>query len=260
MKSEMGNKLGALVAAGAMMVIVSSARADLTPVFAPASGELSHVDILNHVYGAGFAGPLGAASYTNGLVTATRIDDVLAGGGLGSNLNMVSGAPGLPNTDQFWVDGIASATAEAKFAAFSQEFGYDLGSGYTNLFDVTVAGPSGFDVSGSGVVHFPHNNPWQWVRSGAQGQTYYSGNANNSDLLDHMVTYQITGASSAANETVWLLLWEDLNGPLNGAGHSDRDFNDLAVEIRATVVPIPGALVMAGLGVGIVGLIRRRMA
>ncbi|MBI4717538.1 MAG: DUF4114 domain-containing protein [Planctomycetes bacterium] len=238
-------------------VSVSPARADLTPVFSPPSGEATHAQILDHIYGAGFLpSTQGSPSYTNGSVTATRIDDTDASGNPGSNLHLVFGSPGLPTTDQVWEDGIANVTAEAKFAAFSQEFGYDTGSGYVKLFDVVFNGPTGFDVSGSGSVSFPHNLPWDWVRDGT-GNRYYSSNASNVDLLDHMVTYQITGAS-AANETVWLLLWEDLPGPLGL--NADRDFNDLAVEIRATVIPVPAAAMLGLLGLGLVGWARKRIA
>lgn len=241
----------------AVAAYVAPVRANLTPVLSPPSGEATHAQILDHIYGSGFLPTTqGALSYTNGSVTATRIDDTDTSGNPGSNLHLVFGAPGLPTTDQVWEDGIANVTAEAKFAAFAQEFGYDTGSGYVKLFDVSVTGPTGFDVSGSGSVSFPHNLPWDWVRDGT-GNRYYSSNASNVDLLDHMVSYQITGASRA-NETVWLLLWEDLPGSFGP--NADRDFNDLAVEIRATVIPVPAAAMLGLLGLGLVGWARKRIA
>lgn len=245
------------VMCGGLALAAQSAAASLTQVHTPHTGELGHVDILNHIYGSmggafdGSAGH-GAASYTNGTITATRIDD-LSGGGPGSLLHLVFGSPGLPHTDQYWVDGIAQATAEAKFANFSQEFGYDDGSGYTSLFNVAVNGPTGFDVSGSGSVQFAHGVPWTWARAGT-GNTYYSADALNPDGLDHLVTYQVAGLNTT--DTVWLLFWEDLPGIL-GQG-SDRDFNDLVVEIRAQVVPLPGTALLALAGGGLVTMFRRR--
>lgn len=247
-----------LVMGGAIALAAPSALASLTSVHTPHTGELGHVDILNHLYGGtggafdGSAGH-GAPAYTNGTVTATRIDD-LSGGGPGSLLHLVFGSPGLPHTDQYWVDGIARATAEAKFAHFSQEFGYDAGSGYTNLFNVAVTGPTGFDVSGSGSVQFAQGAPWTWARGGT-GNTYYSGDALNPDGLDHMVTYQVSGLTTT--DTVWLLFWEDLPGVLGQK--SDRDFNDLVVEIRAQVVPLPGMIVLTLAGGGLITLFRRRL-
>ncbi len=248
MKSSRGLVLAVL----ALGVSVGPAIADLTPVFAPPAGEMSHIQILDNIYGAGFAG--GAGVFTNGTVTVTRVDDFLPGGGAGTPLHLLSNGPGLPQTDQIWTDGIANATAEAKFAAFSQEFGYDSGSGYVKLFDAIG---SGFAVSGSGSVAFNPGTLWQWARSG-QGGTWYSGESSNSDGLDHLVTYHVTGLNTT--ETVWLLFWEDLPGPLGGAGHSDRDFNDLVVELRASVIPIPGAVLMALVGFGVAGVIRRKLA
>lgn len=238
---------------------VSPVLANLTTVSAPHTGEASQASILSHVYGGSFApATQGAASYTNGTITATRVDDRLPGGGPGNNLGLVDGVPGLPTTDQLWHDGIAFTSAVAKFAAFSQEFGYDDGGGYVKLFDVAVTGPTGYDVDGDASHHFADGVPWDWARSG-QGGTYYSSNARNGDGLDHMITYQITGASRNPFETVWLLLWEDLRGPLGGSGHSDRDFNDLAVEVRATVVPVPGAMLLGVMGLGLVRVVRRRI-
>jgi len=270
MRSIRFGSLGVQIFGIALAAGVGQARASLTTVHAPPSGEASHVSILNHIYGGSFS-PTGHSqpSYSNGSVTVNRIDDTTSTGGAGSPLNLVFGGPGLPTTDQVWTDGIAITSVEAKFAAFAQEFGYDSGSGYVKLFDVSQFGPSGYQVSGSGTVDFAHGALWNWVRDG-DGERFYSSNNRNVDRLDHMVTYQVTGASSQANETVWLLFWEDLKGPYGNSGSSrhghqtkktsDRDFNDLVVQIKATVVPVPQAAVLGALGLGLLGVVRRRFS
>lgn len=253
----------ALLSVGILLSTAGAARAGLTSVHAPPTGEATHAQIFSHVYGGVFApAPNGASSYSNGSITATRIDDVLSTGGIGSDLHLVFGAPGLPTTDQRWRDGIAVTSAEAKFAGYNQEFGYDDGGGYVKLFDVTSTGSTGFDVAGSASHHFQPGIPWNWVRSGT-GRTYYSENSRNVDGLDHMVTYLITGL--ATTDTVWMVFWEDLPGGLNqggfGESKSDRDFNDLVVEIRASVahvIPIPGAAWLAACGMGLLGVVTRR--
>lgn len=241
----------------ALMACTQAARASLTPVAAPFGVEATHAQIFSHVYGGVFApAPNGAAVYTNGAVTATRIEDTIGKMGLGSNLNLVSGVPDPTVTDQRWEDGIAITSAVARFAGFTQEFGYDDGNGYVKLFDVTTHGPGGYNVSGSASHHFAPGTPWNWMRGGT-GQMYYSENARNSDMLDHMITYQITGLNT--RDTVWMLFWEDRPGPLRHG--SDRDFNDLVVEIRATVaqvVPVPGGLLLCGLGLVLCRAMPRR--
>ena len=82
------------------------------------------------------------------------------------------------------------------------------------------------------------------------------------DGLDHMVTYQITGEGLidlgyAADATVWLLFWDDQNFP-----GTDRDFNDLTIEIVAVAmsVPLPASVVIAGVGLFGMMLRRRKLA
>ncbi|MFH1110145.1 MAG: DUF4114 domain-containing protein [Planctomycetota bacterium] len=207
--------------------------AGFTAVQGPASGEKSHKEIFEGVYGGTFIGSgtnLGYGNYSifsNGTITATRVDD----NGLAGLLNMLTGAPGTGD-DDIWTDGMATTTAEARFAGYTQEVGYRVTSlAYVKLFDVTG---TGFAVTGSATVTFGTGATWEWARaddsdSGPLNNPHYSDEPSNSDGLDHMVTYAITGIPALPVTTkVWLVFFEDVSG-----GGSDRDFNDLAVEIRA---------------------------
>ena len=114
------------------------------------------------------------------------------------------------------------------------------------------ASGTGTDVTGSASIDLT-DQTWVWGRRNADGSNqYYSEVERNADGLDHMVTYRIDGLDTA--ETVWLLFWEDLPGQYGPPGSSDRDFNDLVVEIRATPEPAPLAL----LAFGTLAFIRRR--
>ena len=125
----------------ALATLCSVAVAGFTSV--GSSGEASFVDILNNVYGSGFGGtPFGGLAYTNGTITLTRIDD----NGFGSPMSLLNGTPGSAN-DQEWQDGTVVADARARFAGFSQSFGWapaanygNPNHGYQNLFNVTGAG------------------------------------------------------------------------------------------------------------------------
>jgi hypothetical protein len=241
----------ALLVTATISVWAGTASANLTTVHAPAAGEQSQYQILSHVYGGTFLAAVNnAPSYTNGPVTATRVDDFLAGGGQGTDLHLVD-VPAPGNTDQQWVDGIASVRAEARFAAYSQQFGYSdaLHPVYDNLFNVTG---SQYAVSGSASHQFSMGVPWNWARSGQGGNFYSQESRNNHE--DHMVTYQITGLTGLdPGEAVWMLFWEDLPSSC-----SDRDFNDLAVEVRASAVPLPGADILAMIGFAGLSVLRYR--
>ncbi|MBN1763940.1 MAG: DUF4114 domain-containing protein [Sedimentisphaerales bacterium] len=211
------------------------------------STENTTLNIMQHLYGDNMEGAVwGGQVYqdqTTG-ITATRIDDIFDYGN-GSSMNLISGTPGGSLSDQYWNDGIAVTSVSACFAGYSQTFGYVMEGVYRELFKVKG---SGFAVSGAQQdVVFDPPAQWQWVRGG-DGQTFYSANQSNTDGMDHMITYQITGLDNVY--TTWLLMWEDLPGD---ALRSDRDFNDLVVQIQAksriNTVPAPAAL-----GLGLVGL------
>ncbi|MGH7179027.1 MAG: DUF4114 domain-containing protein, partial [Tepidisphaeraceae bacterium] len=97
---------------------------------------------------------------------------------------------------------------------------------------------------------------WRWARSGDFG-LLTSQNLDNSDSLDHMVTYQILEAARESQITRYLLCWEDRTP----SQASDFDFNDLVVEIEVSVAPIPepsAFLTLCGLAAGTMFGSRRR--
>ncbi len=219
------------------------ALAEYTHVKGSPASEAGHREILSGIYGGDFTGSgtdLGNGLFTlftNGTITAERVDDF----GLGTVLNLATSEPGSGD-DGLWTDGIAVAAAEARYALFPQEFGFDVGLGYTKLFE--LAG-SGFLVAGSGMVNFSLGTTWAWARANDSDSTLvnvqYSLDSMNGDNLDHMLTYRITGIPNVPpKQKVWLLFWEDLNGaqgndtdPDNRGFRADRDFNDMVVEVRA---------------------------
>ncbi|MGD2109260.1 MAG: DUF4114 domain-containing protein, partial [Phycisphaerae bacterium] len=216
---------------GTLVLPTASLFAGYSTVGTPPSGEATHVEILENTYGGTFVGSgtdLGNGLWSvfdNGTVTATRVDDF----GLASLLNMLTGSPGSGDDDT-WTDGTATAVAEARFAGYAQEFGYDAGLSYVKLFDVSG---SGYSASGSAVITFGTGAIWEWARAddsdGGLDNVHYSEESSNTDGLDHLVTYNITGLPGLpASTKVWLLFWEDVSGT-----GSDRDFNDLVVELQA---------------------------
>ncbi len=213
---------------------VGTAGAATIPISRPASGEASHQAILESLYsgafsavGKDFVGRGGAAG-----IRVLRQDDSLRPMGV---LSVTDGVRGSA-ADAVWSGGSISATAVARYADHSQRFGFDRGNGFELLFDVQG---QAMNVTGSASIDLT-NDVWRWVRRDQNGtNTWYSDPKRNSDGLDHMVTYRVTGLDTY--ETVWLLFWEDL--PKNS---SDLDYNDLVVEIRA--LPEPATLAWSTMG------------
>lgn len=194
------------------------------------SADPTHATVLNGLYGGTFT-PAGAplpngysTAFSNGSTVVTRMDD----DGLASLLHILFNGPGTAD-DDLWGDGAATILATAKYADAAQEFGYNLGAGYVKLVEVTGGG---FAASGMVTAIFNNNAVWQWARAddstGSPVNVHQSDEPSNADGLDHMVTYQVVGAPGvSADVRVWLLFFEAGNG-----GASDRDFNDLAIELR----------------------------
>ncbi len=219
------------VAAAALGFGASQAMASTTTVQPPAAGEDSHEQIFENVYGGDFV--QAGNDFTNGTITATRIDD---------------------DNDQIWnLTKAVNTHARAVFASLNQTFGYIPGADgtlgdFVKLFDVTGTGTNGYTVGGQAQVEL--TGDFKWARQGSNG-TASSENADNPDSIDHLVSYEISGID--APKPIFMLFFEDL---YQNNGEYDADYNDLVVEVAS--VPTPGAF-GAGLALlGVAGLVRRR--
>jgi hypothetical protein len=258
MSFRIGRRPAAAVVLGGCLAVSSSVLAGFTTVNAPPAGEKSVKEILDHVYGGSFAA--NGVNFNNGSLTATRIHDVPDPGNRGpiTPLNLIYDpnvlTAGTFQTDQVWQADSVNATAEARFAVFTQEFGFAEGVLAVNYQHLLFVNGSGFNQSDTTSLSNMSNHIWRWARSGENG-TFTSQNSDNPDGIDHMITYRIDRPSDAhvgAIVTTYLLFFEDLRPNQN----PDMDFNDMVVEIRATTTPAPEPATL-GL-IGLSGLMLRR--
>ena len=156
--------------------------------------------------------------------------------------------------DQLWMNLDGGADATGKWAGAPETFGYITGSSggtFVPLFTVPQ-GTNGYLSGPPYAGTIPLSEPI--FRLGLQAFNWpvrSSQQSDNASRNDNMVTWLITGGSSAGN---YVVAWEaeDLG---------DRDYQDLVVEISlAAPVPVPGAVLLGILGLGAAGLKLRKFA
>lgn len=176
--------------------------------------------------------------------------------GAGGILDQLYGLANLQRVDdgidQVWSPANGRATAQAKFASYDQEFGYlpDLNDpgfaddSFVSLFTVTA---NGINLGGPTATLGSGNVNFLWAVDPSGAPLWTSSQSQNSDGLDHMVTWEIIDKPNA-----FVIAWEDL------VGGGDQDYNDLVVEVNVAPVPVPGTFLLLGLGLAGLAVARKR--
>jgi len=253
--------IGAL--AGVLLTAASS-HAAFTPILPPEPGEQSQAQILSHIYGGTFA-PTGPVNLSNGVVQATRIQDTADPPVRGEIVptplfvDPTERADAALGTDQLWSADSVFAVARARFATYSNEFGYLDGTSGKSFVKLFWTSGGGYVVGGTSNLDGLSGHVFRWGRDG-DGGVLTSQNLDNVDGLDHMITYRIDpivlAGSPNNNVTTYVLFFEDSTKPSTRT--YDADFNDMVVEIQASRSPIPEPAAALGAAVLGIGVLRRR--
>jgi hypothetical protein len=220
-----------------------------TTVNAPPSGEKTRAQILGEdIYGGTFTadGVNYVGSGASAGITAIRIydfDDALY------DITHVYNHS-EDDVDQIWTDGTVTVTAYAKYALYTQSFGWNQGgtngSNYKELVNYTdIGGPGKTFIITEGQEFLWGMQAKGDYRCGwwAPGYEWWSRQSENGWCgagEDHMVSYYIEGVSPS--EAVWLIFMEDVKF----SDGSDKDYNDFVVEIRAVPEPLTIGLLAFG--------------
>jgi hypothetical protein len=186
--------LGCGVAGVALWLGSQRADAGLTEVRSPAAGEPGQEQILERLYNVDLTAS--GADFVGGGVTVHRVDD-------GADARFSFDAPRR-------LDLVAAFTGWQWDYSLQESSGRRVAAGMQR--------GSGFNTSGG--IDVPANQSLEMVLTHRSGQVRRS-----SDVLDQLVSYDVTGADGATSR---VLFWEDW---ARSRG-SDRDYNDLV--FRAT--------------------------
>jgi hypothetical protein len=233
--------------AAALVAAVASQSAYADPSFSTINNngpEVNQATLLSVIYGGTWTPISGTQNYTNGSMTAYRVAD----GGYASPLNML--AESSTAADEVWAGGEITITARAKYAGDTHTFGWIDGASPTPTTSNYQVLLSTSTLDQPVTAHLTESFRWALFDI-TTNQLLTSRPQDNPDGLDHMITYRMVGAGFES--PTWLIAWEDRTTGLN----SDRDFNDVAIEVVATSVPEPGTAALLATG-GLLSSRRRR--
>ena len=200
---------------------------------------------------------------TTGKTPATYDTSVINQLGSSSNLNFNSVtriSDGAGVNDQLWTPiGGETAQIQAVFAGDKDNFGYINGTG-AGSFNQVIAGTgvSGYSLNPATPASLITGSVFQFaLQNTVTSSTLSSENAQNGDLMDHMVTFLITDPSSPYFGD-YILAFEDL---LQGQTSADFDYNDTVVLVSGVAplgLPEPSTYAILGSGLALALLLQRR--
>ena len=194
------------------------------------------------------------AALTPVLPSSNGEPDLAESGGILDNLFGLDNLSRIDDDlDKYWNNnGTIQVETLGRWGAAGQLFGYiDTNNSFTSLFTVDKSNrkPSAQFLAGeSGSV-------FRFGMDPSRAGLWSSNPADNSDLLDHMVTWQINAVDSTTGNAGYVIAWE---GVLGGG---DQDYNDLVLMVIGDIsaVPVPAALWLFGSGIlGLAAVARRQ--
>ena len=214
----------AVLIAGVVGGGASAAHAGFTPYAGTKHNEAGLAKVFELAYGGDFVAD--GHNFTNGLLTAVRIDD---------------------DHDRTFTGKILGGRMLARYAAASQELGYlDAGGNYTSLGQVDGWG---FPVTGAIAAADLSGGTYTFARAGS-GMRWSSDPADNGGG-DQLITFKLVPAgvqtvAAVADTHLYVQFWEDLDVTKR---FSDRDYNDMVLELAVqhpVAIPLPAAALIGG--------------
>ncbi len=158
--------------------------------------------------------------------------------------------------DQVWLDLDGGIVVKAIYTSNSLQLGYALNPnlaggapGLTPIPQSSGGGGSGLDTVGDiGSINFAPTDYFVWGITGA-GDKYSFETWNGGDS---MVTFKITQMLDGRAPLVptYVIGFED---------GTDQDYQDFVAEVsNVAPVPVPAAVVLGAIGLGLVGWVKRR--